>query len=676
MVKQTKQRFHGNPVPLSTLRDGDNALVMAVDLDEREAMKFAALGITGGVAVRVYKTGNPLLLEVAGTRVAIGAATAKKISVQTITFHNPKGKHPMPEEAKNTTAQKKTALLVGNPNVGKSQVFTRLTSVKAISSNFPGTTVEVKKALAVFSDVRCTIIDVPGIYRLENSNRAEQEASEIIRAQQYDIILYVLEATRLERSLFLALEILALRKPVIFILNKYETARLYGITVDIARLSAMLHAPVVETEALTGAGFRKLELEVAQHLRADTPPSAGPVALPADQSDGRRWEMIGQIVQYSQSLEHRHPTFIERLADMCTRPVSGVPIAAGIMVISFLLVRFAGEGLINLLTPLYENHYLPFLSGLFGAHAQSWWGLLLLGDGNGAFGILTDALQIAFIDVLSYVLVFYAVFEFLADLGYLPRLAILLDSLLHRIGIHGYGAIPILMGLGCKVPAVMSVRTLESKREKTIALLLIMMIAPCITQTGMIFSIFKEHSAGYLLLVFGTLAVTGVLAGMLLNKIMKGNPTEMFMEIPAWQWPSGRLWLPKVGYRMREYIVEAVPMIALGILLINIAQQTGALDAMADAMRYPVETLMGLPAESSSVIILGFLRKDVSIALLEPFHLSAAQLVSASVFMTVYLPCVATFFVMLKEFGVKTTALIVALTFVTAFILACLLRFV
>ncbi|MDR0729514.1 MAG: fused ferrous iron transport protein A/B [Prevotellaceae bacterium] len=672
MVRQTKHTLHEMPVPLAALHEGDNAEVMAVNLTEREKMKFAALGITGGTTVRVYKTGNPLLLEVAGTRVAIGAATAKKILVQKRTFHEVDVKNP-PAATKKTASLKKNMLLVGNPNVGKSQVFTRLTSVKAVSSNFPGTTVEVKKAQAVFNDVSCTIIDVPGIYRLENDNRAEQEASEIIRAQHYDLILYVLEATRLERSLFLALEILALRKPVIFILNKYETARVYGINIDIAKLSDMLHAPVVETEALTGAGFKKLELEVAQHLRIGAP-EAIPDVLPVDSSDGKRWEMIGQIVQHSQSLEHRHPTFIERLADMCTRPLSGVPIAILIMAISFFFVRFFGEGLIDLLTPLYEKHYLPFLAGLFGERAHSWWGLILLGDGSESFGILTDALQIALIDVLSYVLIFYAVFEFLADLGYLPRLAILLDSLLHRLGIHGYGAIPILMGLGCKVPAVMSVRTLESKREKTIALLLIMMIAPCITQTGMIFNLFKGHGAGYLLLVFGTLAATGVAAGMLLNKVMKGNPTEMFMEIPAWQWPRGSLWLPKIWYRTREYLVEAVPMIIAGILLINIAQQTGALTYIAEAMRYPVETLMGLPAESSPVIILGFLRKDVSIALLEPFNLSASQLVSACVFMTMYLPCIATFFVMLKEFGMKTTARIIGLTFTVAFVLACLLR--
>jgi ferrous iron transport protein B len=665
IVKQTENTIPDSLLPLSELKAGEGATVAAVYSDEREIKKMAALGITQGVAVKVYKTGHPLLLDVAGTRVAIGLSTARKVMVEKAAD-------------KKKTPPHKTILLVGNPNVGKSQVFTRLTSVKAISSNFPGTTVEVKRAEALFNDFSCTIIDVPGIYRLENDNRAEQEASEIIKEQQYDLILYVLEATRLERSLFLALEILALNRPVLFLLNKYETAKSYGITIDAPKLSERLHVPVVATEALTGFGFKKLEQNIAQHINAsgDNPADAHPPHTHrfAGMSDGSRWAAIGNIVEYAQNLEHRHPTWMERLADLCTRPATGLPIALLILAASFFLIRILGEGLINTLTPLYDNHYLPFLTGLFGTHTETWWGRLCLGDGQNTLGILTDALSIALIDVMSYVLIFYALFEFLADLGYLPRLAVLLDSMLHRLGIHGYGVIPILMGLGCKVPAVMSVRTLESRREKIIALLLIMMIAPCISQTGMIFNIFRGHSVFYLLLLFGLLALIGILAGFLLNKIMKGNPTEIFMEIPAWQWPRIAPWATKVSYRLKEYLVGAVPMIVLGVFLLNLLQQIDLLDHIADAMRFPVETLMGLPAETSPVVMLGFLRKDISISLLADYHLTPSQLLTACVFMTIALPCVATFFVTLKEFGIKTTAATMAFTFAVAFLLAVLLR--
>lgn len=666
-MKENNERSQDAPIKLSNLKKGDKAVIVNIEPGESEKKKFASLGIVEKANVQIYKTGNPLLVDTAGTRIALGALTAEKIYVKKITIG---------EESNDAAYPNKTFLLVGNPNVGKSQVFTRLTSVKAISSNFPGTTVEVKKSQASFKNISCTIIDVPGIYRLENENKAEQEASEIIKNNNYDFILCILEATRLERSLFLALELLSFDKPVIFILNKYETAKANGINIDIKKLSEALHSPVIEVEALTGHGFNKLEEVVVQNVKKDSSEINPSSEMFKTMTDNNRWEMIGNIIRQSQSLEHRHPTFIEKLADLCTKPSTGIPIAALIMAVSFFIIRFVGEGLIDLLTPLFEDYYVPFITGLFGDNANTWWGILLLGNGEETFGILTTALQLALIDVMSYVLIFYAIFEFLADLGYLPRLAVLLDSMLHKLGMHGYGVIPILMGLGCKVPAVMSVRTLETRREKIIALVLIMMVVPCISQTAMIFEVFNNYSLWYVILVFGVLAITGILSGMFLNKIMKGNPTEMFMEIPSWQLPQINHWGTKVWYRMKSYLLDAVPMIILGIFIINIGQQTGVLDLVADLMRYPVEKMMGLPAETSSVIILGFLRKDVSIALLSPFNLTAAQLTVACVFMSMYLPCVATFFVMLKEFGMKITAKITLFTLIIAFLIACLLRLV
>ncbi|MGB2579678.1 ferrous iron transport protein B [Elusimicrobium simillimum] len=355
-------------------------------------------------------------------------------------------------------------------------------------------------------------------------------------------------------------------------------------------------------------------------------------------------------------------------------PLTGLPIALIVLAVCFYLVRTIGEGLIDLLTPLYEGYYVPFITGIF--NGDGFITKILVGGGTeNSFGILTDALQIALIDVMSYVVVFYALLEFLADLGYLPRLSVLLDSFLHKIGIHGYGAIPIMMGMGCKVPAVMGVRTLESRREKIIAVVLVLLLAPCISQSAMIISILSPHGIGYVFLVFGILLATGLAAGAMLNKIMKGNPPEMFMEIPAWQLPKPKEWATKVWYRMKEYLLDAVPLIVLGVLAINIAEMLGLLNFITRHTEKPLTFLFGLPGETASIMILGFLRKDVSIALLEPFNLTAAQLVTACVFMTMYVPCIATFFVMLKESGVKDTFKIVALCLILATIIASLTHF-
>ncbi len=635
---------------LSQLKKGEGGIIESIEADEKNIKKFSALGLIKGADLLVLKHRNPLVLEIAGTTVAIGKDTAQKIKIKT--FY-------------------KNIVLVGNPNVGKSQIFTRLTGVKAISSNFPGTTVSIRQSPALFKNKTYNIVDVPGVYRLDDESVAGQETAKVLKTMPYDVMFYILDAFHLERSLFLGLEMIALKKPVVFLINKFEAAKAHGTKINISTISEMLGVPVVGVEALTGEGFKTLEKEVSNVLKT---PQA-PVSRFAFKDDSERWAFIGELVKTSQVLEHKHLTFVERLAAMSVHPVSGIFIALIVMVISFFVIRFCGEGLIDLCTPLFEDYYVPFITALFGSHAESWWGILLLGGGPGeTFGILTDALQIAFIDVLAYVFIFYAVFEFWADLGYLPRLSVLLDSMLHKIGIHGYGAIPIMMGLGCKVPAVMAVRTLESRREKIIATALVLILAPCITQSAMIFVVLGPFAWWYTVLVFGTLLVAGIAAGAFLNKIMKGNPPDMFMEIPRWQMPRFGAWISKVWLRVKEYIKEAVPLIIFGILLINIAEQTGALNFVAKIFEYPVEHILGLPKESVSVIILGFMRKDISIALLEPFALGAGQLVVACVFMSMYLPCAATLFVMMKEMGVKDTFKIVGLTFGLAFITAALLN--
>ena len=280
------------------------------------------------------------------------------------------------------------------------------------------------------------------------------------------------------------------------------------------------------------------------------------------------------------------------------------------------------------------------------------------------------------IEVMSYVLAFYALLGFLGDLGYLPRLAVLLDSLLHKIGLHGYGSLPIMLGFGCKVPAVMGIRILETRRERIIALALILVLAPCISQTAMIISILSPYGLEYMLIVFFALFINGILAGTVLNKLMKGETPELFMEIPSWQIPQLRPLLRKLWIRMREYLFDALPLILFGVLFVDLMQFSGLTDWIAKIARYPVEFVLGLPAETTPLLILGFLRKDISIALLEPFNLPPAELVVACVFMAMYLPCIATFFVMLRESGWKDTLKVIALTLSLAFATAFVLRMI
>ncbi|MDR0291754.1 MAG: 50S ribosome-binding GTPase [Elusimicrobium sp.] len=630
---------------LSQLKNSDVCVVSKIKTDdEKTVKKLAALGLARGAFIRVKKAGNPMILETAGTDIALGKNMAALIEVK---------------------FEIKKIVLVGNPNVGKSAVFTRLTGVKAVSSNFPGTTVALKQSISKIGGRNFIVYDVPGVYGLQENSEADKAALEVIKSKDYDLIVYVLDAMRLERSLFMAFEMMTLNKPIILLVNKSQSAKTNGITVDAKMLHRALGIPAVAVEALTGEGFKKAERVINRMVHFVK------LFIPREipQTEEEKWELIGEISKTAQILKHKHPSPLERLAELSTRPLTGLPIALVVLISCFFIIMRAGEGIISLLTPLYQNFYLPVITKIFEGHGII--STLLLGGGtSNSFGILTDAPRIAFIDVMSYVIVFYAVLEFLADLGYLPRLSVLLDSLLHKIGIHGYGAIPIMMGLGCKVPAVMGVRTLESRREKIIAVVLLLIIAPCISQSAMIFSVLSPRGFKYILMVFGTLLLTGVAAGYFLNKIMKGNPPEIFMEIPAWQMPKLREWLSKLRYRIKEYIIEAVPMIIIGVLIINLAQITGALDFITRRFRPFMQILFGLPGETASVMLLGFLRKDVSVALLVPFNLTAQQLVTACIFMTMYAPCMATCFIMFKESGVKDGLKIIALTFTLATVIA------
>lgn len=638
-----------NSRSLYQLRPGQTAQIKEIQTDAKMTEKLAAMGLVRGQFVKRHAGHSPVQVSVSGTDVAIGRETAKKIIV---------------------TSKKNTFLLAGNPNVGKSLIFSRLTGIGVISSNFPGTTVGLNYGTTHFNGDAYDIIDIPGLYRLEEEWQMEGKKHHLFKELEYDFIVCVADASHLERNLYFLLELLSLGRPVVLLLNKFDEAKRKGILIDVKKLSKLLDIPVIAAVATTGEGLKELANAVTglqdEHPAVSVPPT-----------DEGKWQLIGKIIGQVQEVKHKHPSFWEHLQAWATAPLTGLPIALLVLVASFFIVRFVGESIINFVDPLYEAYYFPFMERLLGAWRDNWLGMLLVGDGgNLYFGVLTDGLKIALVDVMSYVLAFYALFGFLGDLGYLPRLAILLDGILHKIGLHGYGALPIMLGFGCKVPAVMGARVLETRRERVIALALVLVLAPCISQTAMIISILSPHGLKYMLCVFGVLVLNGIMAGTILNKLMKGATPELFMEIPSWQMPHLRTLGRKLWLRMKEYLCDALPLILCGVAFVDLMQMSGVTDLITKISRYPVEYILGLPADTTSLLVLGFLRKDVAIALLEPFNLSAQALVVACVFMTMYLPCIATFFVMLRENGWKDTLRVVGLTLTLALTTGFVLRLI
>ncbi|MFP4170856.1 MAG: FeoB small GTPase domain-containing protein [Methanomassiliicoccales archaeon] len=560
-------------------------------------------------------------------------------------------------------------VMVGNPNVGKSVVFSRITGASVLTSNYPGTTVEFSQGEAELDGERWTVIDAPGTYSLEPTNKAEEVAKEM--AEGADLVLNVVDSTNLERNLNLTLMLLEKGLPTVVALNMWDEAGHLGIHIDTEALEEKLGVPVVPTVALTGEGVKEVVETFHRARRPDFP-----------RMDTReRWGKVGEIVETVQTMEHRHHTLKDRLEELSIKPVTGIPLAMLILAGSFLLVRTVGEGLITyVMDPIFEL-YRPLVESLAVELGDGILREILVGkmiDGQVDFveslGVITTGIYVPLAMVLPYVLGFFFVLSLLEDTGYLPRLATLVDGLFHRVGLHGFGIVPTLLGLGCNVPGVLSTRILESRRQRFIAITLISMSVPCMAQTAMIFGILSPYGMAYIMIVFLTAGLLYVLAGMLLNRFMGGESMEIFLEIPPYRRPSLTATGKKTWMRVRWFLKDAIPWLIGGVLLINLLYATGVLDLVGQALSPLITGLLGLPEGSSVALVAGFLRKDLAVGMLAPLGMSAAQLTVAMTVLTIYFPCAASFAVIFRELGPKDMVKSVAIMLSAALIIGIMLR--
>ncbi len=242
-------------------------------------------------------------------------------------------------------------VLMGNPNVGKSGMFSRLTGTQVITSNYPGTTVDFSRGTIHVDGAAVELVDAPGTYSLEPSNAAEEIAAALMETA--DLIVSVVDATNLERNLFLTLEVLETRKPIIVALNLWDEAVNQGIAIDVPNLEHLLGVPVVPTVGLSGQGISELISRFSEARPSDT-------LAPMDAEE--RWKTVGRITDAVQTITHRHPTFRDRLSEASVRPVNGFFIALGVIAAAFWVVRLIGESLIQyIFEPLFDL-YTPFVT--------------------------------------------------------------------------------------------------------------------------------------------------------------------------------------------------------------------------------------------------------------------------------------------------------------------------
>jgi len=279
--------------------------------------------------------------------------------------------------------------------------------------------------------------------------------------------------------------------------------------------------------------------------------------------------------------------------------------------------------------------------------------------------MLTTGLYVPIAMVLPYIIAFYFILSLLEDTGYLPRLATLLDNVFHKLGMHGYGIVPVFLGLGCNVPGMLATRALETRKQRFIAATLISIAVPCVAQTSLIFAMFSDSKIQsglefapiiYILMVFTTLIIIYFATGFILNRFIKGESPEIFLEIPSYRIPHLKTSLKKTWMRIKWFIKDAVPWMFFGVFLINILYTIGLIDYFAKLFEPLMTGLFGLPGETSVVLISGFLRKDLAVGTLlsmPPGTFNAMQLVIVATMLTMFFPCIATFAVMMKELGIK-----------------------
>jgi len=262
-----------------------------------------------------------------------------------------------------------------------------------------------------------------------------------------------------------------------------------------------------------------------------------------------------------------------------------------------------------------------------------------------AFGMLTSGIFVAIGVVLPAVFIFYLMITILEDTGYMPRLAVLVDTVLHKIGLHGFAIVPSILALGCNVPAVTSTRILETRKQRFMMMTLLAIFIPCGAQLGIMRKVIPD-TIGWVLLY---LLLGYFVFGFILNKVIPGKSPEILIDVPPYQVPTGSNVRRKLQMRTICFLKSAIPFVLLGCLVVNILYLTGFIKWLGNLLSPIFVIWFGVPEETAGPLIAAFLRKDLAVAQLGAIKMSKAEMVSAVVLISIYFPCVATFVMMLKE---------------------------
>lgn len=604
--------------------------------------------------------------------------------------------------------------LVGQPNVGKSNIFSRLTGVGVISSNYPGTTVEFEESVLRIDDVTIHVRDLPGTYALSTNSDDEMVVINSLKNDDNDIVIVVADATNLESGLVLCFEVMELGIPMVLLLNKIDIAR-KKFDININGLAEVLGIPVIPTSAKTGEGIDDIAEAIirgeasvskfrvkydghiqnyADELKRMSPDNEKftwsrcikllegmesftddiPVEVQRKIKDMNeefmeihnetmdvhiardRYGEAHILVMENIKRSERKQTRSERISELTVTPLTGIPIFLFVVFMIFASIVFLGSWLAEMVELFYDTVIGTSIVDI---------GISLGGQLQEAiFRGIDESFRAILGLVIPYIMVFYIILGILEDTGYLPRAVVLLDRAMHRFGLHGGGFIPMMVGLGCNVPAIMATRTVKTKRERLILTTMIVMAIPCSAQMAVIIGTTGKFSGiMYSLLIFAVLFIIGVSVGMLLNKKLPYEPSNLAMELPELVVPKFRNVLYKMWSRTKDFFMIAVPLLIVGSIAIEVLLQYDALNFIVEPLSFITVGMLGLPAIVIISFIVGIIRKEMAYGMLiilagsVPLvnFMTPIQFVVFGVVMAIYMPCAATIVAMWNEIGWKET---------------------
>jgi len=629
-----------------------------------------------------------------------------------------------------------TIAFIGNPSVGKSVFFSRLTGVGVEVSNYPGTTIALKRGIVKARGKTIEVVDLPGIYSLGVTNEDEKVTKKFLIENKPDIIVNVLDASRLERNLFLTLQLMELDIPMVIASNQVDLAADLGILVDIDRLSELLGLPVVPTVAIWGIGLDEVVLvaleekeKTQNHHRVEyshwirealskldhsfphLSPSVKTAALLNDAefvelccmppeanallSSARRLRQnieldhgisvpdtiardlygeAGYIVDSVISRFEPKKSIRERIDSVLTSPYFGIVVLISALLLTFLLVFRVGGFLENwIVNDLFEPHIILPVESITSGMSPLLRNLILYS---------LRGVEAGFAIAIPYIAVFYAILSIFEDSGYLTRAAFLLDNLTHKLGLHGRAVIPLVLGFGCNVPAIMAVHALGTRREKRIASLLISLV-PCSARTVIILGLvgtFVGFWPAVSIYIMEILIIACV--GWILGKNLPGERSGFIMEMTPLRKPELKSTLKKTWMKSREFVFIAFPLLLLGSAFLGVADSLGLLSVFQNLVEPISVGLLGLPAFAATALVFGILRKEMALQILAVLAgtanfasvMTPVQMYQFAVITTIYVPCVATIAILKHELGTKDTVSIVLFTILLALVVGILIR--